>query len=153
MELISCFYYNGDDMDKLLLMSIKTKYVRAIFNGSKIYEFRRKSIGNDDINKKIYIYSSGVDKAIVGYIIVDKILEDNLDNILKITNNIGNKDIINYFNNSKCCYAFHISKYYKFLNPLSLNDIRLIDKNFVLPQFYRYIRKDELLYNKIKNLK
>ena len=39
-------------MDDLLLISIKTKYANQIFNGTKKYEFRRKSIGEKNINKK-----------------------------------------------------------------------------------------------------
>ena len=43
-------------MDEFLLMSIKTKYANQIFDGTKSFEFRRKSIGNKNCNKKIYIY-------------------------------------------------------------------------------------------------
>ena len=57
-------------MNNLVLMSIRTKYVNEIFSGKKVYEYRRKSIGENNLNKTIYIYSSGIDKAIVGYIIV-----------------------------------------------------------------------------------
>ena len=60
-------------MEPVLLMSIKTKYAKQIFQGIKKYEFRRKSIGEKNCNKKIYIYSSKDDKAIIGYIIIDKI--------------------------------------------------------------------------------
>ena len=74
-------------MEQLMLISIKTKYANQIFNGTKIYEYRRKSIGEKNCNKKIFVYSSEEEKAIVGYIIVDKILEGNIDYILEATNN------------------------------------------------------------------
>ena len=64
-------------MEQLILISIKTKYANQIFNGTKLYEYRRKSIGEKNCNKKIFVYSSEEEKAIVGYIIVDKILELN----------------------------------------------------------------------------
>ena len=73
-------------MNELLLLSIKTKYANQIFAGTKKFEFRRKSIGDRNCNKKIYIYSSEEDKAIIGYIIVDEILKGNLDFILNATN-------------------------------------------------------------------
>ena len=81
-------------MNELLLLSIKTKYANQIFNGTKKYEFRRKSIGDKNCNKKIYIYSSEEDKAIIGYIIVDKVLNGNLNFILNATNYKDNQDII-----------------------------------------------------------
>ncbi len=135
-------------MNEPLLMSIKTKYANQIFEKTKIYEFRRKSIGDKNCNKKIYIYSSEKDKAIIGYIIVDKILKDNLDNILKLTNNVNNKDIIKYFDNCDTCYALHISETYKFSSPIKLKDIK-----FVVPQFYRYIKFQEQIYKELENRK
>lgn len=39
-------------MQENLLMSIKTKYTNLIFNGTKIYEFRRKSIKEENFKKK-----------------------------------------------------------------------------------------------------
>ena len=126
-----------------LLMSIKTKYVNEIFKGNKIYEFRKKSIGDKNLIKKIYIYSSEKDRAIVGYIIVDRVLEGNLDYILKETNTIDNLDIINYFKNTKKCYALHILKYYKFKTNISLEELRKNNKKFIVPEYFRYLKKDE----------
>ena len=74
-------------MEQLILISIKTKYANQIFNGTKLYEYRRKSIGEKNCNKKIFVYSSEEEKAIVGYIVVDKILEGNINYILEETNN------------------------------------------------------------------
>lgn len=128
---------------KELLMSIKTKYANEIFKGNKRYEFRKRSIGNKNLNKKIYIYSSKKEKAIIGYIVVDKILTGNLDYILKETNNTGNIDIVNYYENSNNCYALHIAKYHKFKKSISLNELKKRNNMFVIPQYYRYLKKDE----------
>ena len=136
-------------MSDLLLMSIKTKYAREIFNATKKYEFRKRSIGNNNINKKIFIYSSGVDKAIIGYIIVDYILNGDLDYILNKTNN--NSDIKNYFKDINNCYALHIKKSYRLDNPITLNELRKIDKNVVVPQYFRYVKENEPLYILLKD--
>lgn len=129
----------------MLLMSIKTKYANEIFSGKKKYEFRRKSIGDKNCNKKIYIYSSENEKAIVGYIVVDRILKGDLDYILNETNYFDNKDIVDYFIGSKECFALHINNYYRFKNPIQLDEIRSVDNKFVIPQFYRYISEKEPL--------
>ena len=132
--------------EEVLLMSIKTKYANQIFTGIKKYEFRRKSIGEKNCNKKIFIYSSKEEKAIVGYIIVDKILSGNIEKIMELTNN-NNKELKNYFNDCCICYALHISKHYRFVEPIKLEDIKTKYKKNVVPQFYRYIREEEPIYD------
>ena len=80
----------GGMMEQNLLISIKTQYANQIFNGSKKFEFRRRSIGDKNCNKKIFVYSSEKDKSIIGYIIVDKILKGDLKYILEVTNYTNN---------------------------------------------------------------
>lgn len=135
-------------MNNLILMSIKTKYANNIFNGSKKYEYRKSSIKEYNLNKKIIIYSSEQAKAILGYIIIDKILEGSLDFIIKETNP-KESNINDYFKNAKKCYAMHIKEYHRFKSPITLNEIRKIDNNIVIPQYYRYIREEEPLYKLI----
>ena len=137
--------------NELLLMSIKTKYASRIFAGTKEYEFRRKSIGEKNCHKKIYIYSSEEEKAIVGYIIVDKILNGNLKKIQVLTNSFNNKGMDNYFNGCEECYALHISEYHKFIKPIKLADIKNQHKKFVVPQFYRYIKEEEPIYDLLES--
>ena len=135
-------------MEQMLLISIKTKYSNQIFNGTKIYEYRRKSIGEKNKSKKIYVYSSEQEKAIVGYIIVDKILSGNLEYILNTTNN-RDEDIIKYFDGCNICYALKIKNAVKFKDPVLLNEIKKHDNNFAVPQFYRYIKESEYLYKEL----
>ena len=139
------------EKNELLLMSIKTKYASRIFAGTKEYEFRRKSIGEKNCYKKIYIYSSEEEKAIVGYIIVDKILNGNLKKIQALTNSFNNKGMDNYFNGCEECYALHISEYYKFIKPIKLADIKSKYEKFVVPQFYRYIKEEEPIYDLLES--
>ena len=135
----------------LLLMSIKTKYANKIFAGTKEYEFRRKSIGEKNCNKKIYIYSSEEEKAIVGYIIVDKILNGDFKKIQALTNSSNNNGIENYFKGCEECYALHISEHHKFIKPIYLEDIKKQLKKIVVPQFYRYIEEEEPIYVLLKS--
>lgn len=132
-------------MNNSLLISIKTKYANQIFLGTKQFEFRRKSIGEHNCNKKIYVYSSSQDKSIIGYIIVDKILKGNLEYILNTTNNKNNQEIIDYFDNCMDCHALHIKEARLFIKPIKLKELKDKYNNFCIPQFYRYINKDSLL--------
>ena len=135
-------------MEQMLLISIKTKYSNQIFNGTKVYEYRRKSIGEKNNNIKIYVYSSEQEKAIVGYIVIDKILSGNLEYVLNTTDN-HDEDIIKYFKGCNICYALKIKEAVKFKVPFSLKDIKNHDNNFVVPQFYRYIKESEYLYKEL----
>ncbi len=139
------------EKNELLLMSIKTKYASMIFAGTKEYEFRRKSIGEKNCYKKIYIYSSEEEKAIVGYIIVDKILNGNLKKIQALTNSFNNKGMENYFNGCEECYALHISEHHKFIKPIKLAYIKSQYEKFVVPQFYRYIKEEEPIYDLLES--
>lgn len=131
-------------------MSIKTKYANQIFKGTKKYEYRRRSIKEGNLNKKIFIYSSEIDKKIVGYIIVDEILEGTSEYILKRTNNEGNIDIINYFKDCENCYALKIKEAVLLQKAISLKELKEKDSNFTVPQYYRYIKETEPLYKILK---
>ena len=139
------------EKNELLLMSIKTKYANQIFAGTKKYEFRRKSIGEKNCHKKIYIYSSEEEKTIVGYIVVDKILNGDLEKIQALTNSFNNKDMENYFNGCEDCYALQISEHHKFIKPIKLEDIKRQYNKFVVPQFYRYIKEEEPIYDLLES--
>ena len=89
-------------MEQLILISIKTKYANQIFNGTKLYEYRRKSIGEKNCNKKIFVYALKIVKAV------------------------------------------------KFKTPIYLREIKKEEKNFVVPQFYRYIKENEYIYEELK---
>ena len=138
-------------MQENLLMSIKTKHATRIFNGNKIYEFRRKSIKQENLNKKIFIYSSETTKEILGYMIVDKILENDIDSLLKETQYEDTKSIREYFKGCKTCYALHISETYRFVSPIKIEEIKKEHTDFVIPQFYRYIKPNESIYEKLMN--
>ena len=130
-----------------MIMSIKTKHANKIFEGTKTFEYRKKSIENKNLNKICFIYSSEVDKSIIGYVIFDYIVSGDFNYIINNTKPEDIDTLKNYFNDSSLCYALHIKEYKKFDKPISLLDIKKYDKNFVVPQYYRYLKKDEYVYN------
>lgn len=136
-------------MEEGILLSIKTRYANNIFNGTKKYEYRRKSIGYKNCNKKIYVYSSEEDKAIIGYIIIDEIISGDIDFIIKTTD--ASYEIKKYFDGCDKGYALKIGKIFKFNDPVYLKDIKIYDNKFNVPQFYRYIKKDEYIYKLLIN--
>lgn len=110
------------DKPQDVLLSIKSKFVDKIEDGSKVIELRKKF--TDKPINKIYIYSSGRDKQIVGVItdfFVQKVkygfytIESLLDCAC-----ITKQDYDQYAGN-KDFYIIHILKYEKFSIPLELD--------------------------------
>ena len=134
-------------MNDYLLMSIKTKHANKIFNGTKTFEYRTKSIGEKNLNKYCYIYSSEDAKAVIGYVIFDNIVSGSEDYIIKHSSPENITALRNYFKGKNICYALHIKSYKLFDTPLSLEYLKKINNNFNVPQFYRYIKPDEALYS------
>ncbi|MBR1925762.1 MAG: hypothetical protein IJ837_02780 [Clostridia bacterium] len=136
---------NKKQNDNIMIISIQSYYARQIFNGTKIYEFRKSPIKQNDLNKKIYVYSAKEDKSIIGTIKVEKFLRGDLNYILQETGYINRSDkneIIDYFGNNKNCYALKLYDIEPFLTPIKLKELRKIDSNISFPQYYGYMKKN-----------
>jgi len=118
------------------VLSIKPEFVEKIIKQEKIFEFRRK-IFKKNIDS-IIVYASSPVKAIVGEIIIDKILYENINTLWELTkNNAGiTKDYFyKYFSNTQKGYAIKIKKFIPYNTPLSIKSIGLNTP----PQSYAYI--------------
>ena len=130
-------------------------YARQIFNGTKKFEFRKSPLKPYDLNKTIFVYSAKEDKAIIGSFEVVKVHKGNLNEILNVTGYDKRPDvqeIIDYYKNCKICYALELSNITRFSKPLTLKQMRKIDNNIQLPQYYAYLSSKSPLYNEIKGL-
>lgn len=141
--------------ERIAIISIDTHYAREIFNETKIYEFRKVPLIDDLLNTKIYVYSFGEDKALIGYFKVDNVLDGNTYEILKKTEYNKNPDMYNvvkYFGlDNPNCYAYHLYDVTEFDEYLSIYDIRNINKNYRIPaDALRFIYDNDPLYNIIK---
>lgn len=139
---------------RIAIISIMTYYARQIFDGTKLYEFRKSPLKNDILNKKIYVYSAKGDKAIIGYIKVSDILNGNTDEILKATGYDKRSDgheIVEYYGkNNPNCFALQLYDVTEFEEYLSLKDIRSISRNVDMPQYIKFIYENDPLYDAIK---
>ena len=136
-----------------MVMSIMSYYARQIFDGTKGFEFRKSPLKEGDLNKEIYIYSAKDDKAFVGTFKVSEVLCGNTKEILKQTEYDKRDDgweIVKYFgeNNSKC-YALKIYDVKKFSKPVTLAELRKVNANIRLPQYFAYINESDPVYAKL----
>ena len=119
-----------------ILISIKPKFVKKIFEGTKIFELRRK-IFLKKINTVI-IYESSPTKKIVGEFIIDKIISATPQKIyLDYGESLGisKNEYFKYFKNVDIAYAIKIKKVIKYEKELTLADFNLERA----PQSYQYI--------------
>jgi len=86
-----------------VILSIKPKYVKRIFNGTKKYEFRKRIFKNPNIDT-IIIYSTSPVKRIVGYFLIDKIIKKSPKNLWEICKDeagVTKESFFNYFKKKK----------------------------------------------------
>ncbi len=138
--------------DSIILISIMTYYAKQIFEGTKLYEFRKSPLKKLDLNKQIFVYSAKEDKAIIGSFKVKQIHHGNVHEIMRITGYDKREDgieILNYFGNNPNCYALELYDIRSFAQPLTLKEMRRVSPNIQLPQYYTYIKRNSPIYNKI----
>ena len=146
---------NKNKDDSLIMMSIMTYYARQIFDGTKHFEFRKSPLRVSDLNKQIFVYSAKCDKAIIGSFKVKKIHHGNVSEIMQITGYDKRKDgheILEYYGNSQNCYALELYDVQSFPQPLTLKQLRRLDPDVQLPQYFTYIKPGSPIFGAIKGL-
>jgi predicted transcriptional regulator len=121
-----------------IILSIKPKYVEAIKNGTKRYEYRKKIFKRKDINK-ILVYSSSPVCRIVGEFSIENIISDTPENIWNKTKCYSGIDYINYkkyFSGLDSAFAIKISNLIIYDKAVKLSDVY---PDIIPPQSYRYV--------------
>lgn len=109
---------------RTILLSIKPKYSKLIFDGSKKFEFR-KIIAKKEVDK-IIVYSSSPDKVIIGEVYVTGIVSMKKKNLWEFTKKhagITEDEFFSYFDKNEVGYAYKLGKVEKYKNPKQLKDL------------------------------
>jgi predicted transcriptional regulator len=123
-----------------VLLSIKPKYVKAILDGSKKYEFR-KQIFKDNSRKTIFIYASSPTKKIVAKFQLGEIVEGHPDYLWEKfwdVSGISEQEFFEYFSGKETGYAIRITDLKEFDKPM---DPHTIFERFVPPQSFCYVNR------------
>lgn len=119
-----------------MLLSIKPEYVKAILDGKKEYEFRKRRCKTGV--KKIVFYSTAPESKVVGEAEIDEIIEGSPSKIWDLAKKAAGITRVNYF---KYYYGYHNAVAYKLKNvvaydpPKELSDYEI---NHV-PQSFIYL--------------
>ena len=130
---------------RMILLSVKPKYLDLIFSGEKKVELRRKL---PDLQKGdlVVLYSSSPECAIVGALIVSKKIEKSPECLWEeISRHAGitKNEFDNYFNKSEKATALFFNGYEKLVKPIVLEDVRKKWPDFQPPQNYIYLQADK----------
>ena len=125
-----------------ILLSIKPKYVSAILDGTKKYEFR-KQIYRDRSRETIFIYASSPTKRIVACFRPGIIIEGHPDYLWEQfwdVSGIDEEAFFEYFAGKENGFAIRIDDLEKFGTPIDPHEIF---NRFVAPQSFRYVNSPQ----------
>lgn len=130
----------------MLLLSLHKEHADNIFSGRKTVELR-KSFPDVSTGDRVYLYVASPVKAIMGYIVVKKVVRDNPANIWK---RMGKKTAItksqfdSYYQNKNEGSAVLVKHAEELSSHIPLNNLRESLPRFCPPQNYRFLRPSEL---------
>lgn len=126
-----------------ILISIETKYADKIFNGTKLWEFRKVLPKALTENAVMVVYSSKKDKALVGEFRVGEVLRCSLSELMTKTESgpDSQKWFESYYKGKDLCCAMEVKEPVRFQSKLSLDGIRRELPNFRPPQNFIYIKE------------
>jgi predicted transcriptional regulator len=130
-----------------LLISIRPRFVEAIFAGTKTVELRRVKprLSAGDL---VVIYASGSTKGIVGAFEVEGVTTATPGSIWRKHNGssgLAKAEFDDYFEGTQVGHAIRIGKVWQLPSPVLLGTLRKRRAGFRPPQSYHYWKLEDLL--------
>lgn len=145
----------SQSVNPVLLISLRPRFVTAIFSGTKTVEFRRTR-PRVDAGDWVAMYESKNTKGIVGAFQVSNVTEATPSVIwkkFKQGGGITKKEFDEYYVGTDTAYAISIKKHRKLSAPLTLKMLDQRCTGFHPPQCYRYRDIDQLIQSNFKSAK
>ena len=123
-----------------VVLSIKPEFANKIFDGTKLFEFR-KVMFKEHI-KSVLVYSSSPVQKVIGEFQIGEIIKHDLETLWDLTkehSGISEKYFYEYFAEKEHGFAIQIKKKKKFKVPKCLRE----DYNLTPPQSFAYWTKPE----------
>ena len=120
------------------IFSIKRKYCEKIFSKEKLVEFRRQNVRILQ-NEKCLIYTTSPVKRITGYFVVKEKIRLPLKRLWELTKEfagITKNEFMKYFKGCLEGTAILIKYVKKFIDGITLDEIKSLFYNFKPPQSY-----------------
>jgi len=120
-----------------VLLSIRPEFANKIFEGTKLYEFRKKIFKNPNISK-VLVYASSPVQKVIGEFEIDHILNDDPVILWQQTekfSGISESYFFQYFAEKKEGFAIKIKNTRRYSQPLCLRK----EFNKIPPQSFLYL--------------
>ena len=127
-----------ESVSKNVILSIQPKFAEKIFDHSKKYEYR-KVLFSPNV-KKVYVYASDPISRIIGYFIIDDIVQGSPSTVWRKTSKdsgITKEFFDDYFDGHDKAYAIKIKSAKRFKKAV---DPQSIIKDFRPPQNFMYYK-------------
>lgn len=125
----------------MLFLSIHPKYVKAILDGRKTVELRKR-VPRAEIGSQLVIYSSTPECAVVATAIIENIEASEPDKLWRRVSKIASvtqQEFDDYFFDRKIAVGIFISQVRVFEKPITLAELRKTWHKFHPPQQFRYL--------------
>jgi len=119
-----------------VILSIKPEYAFKIFNGTKLFEFRKAIFKNPAV-KKVIVYASSPVQRVIGEFEIDEILnyeKNQLWELTKLHSGISEDFFFQYFKEKQDGYAIRIKNTTMYQHSKCLK----ADFNLLPPQSFAY---------------
>lgn len=126
-----------------VLISIRSKFVRAILDGTKTFELRRK-VPRHAAGLDVIVYSSGGDKAIMARARVSQVATGTPESIWSqyaVHLGVTRQEFDEYFLGTEVAHALKLEDVTASRRPVPLTELRA-DHGLEPPQSWRYLQAD-----------
>lgn len=130
---------------KPLLLSLKPRYADLVFDGLKKVELRRRSPKNMK-GRDVFIYVTNPVRTLRGGFKVGNVWTGTPEEIWKVVSEsagLEKPDFDAYYAGRDIAHAMEIIDVWEYENPVTLDALKRMFRNFVVPQSWRYVKPDE----------
>ncbi|WP_044483084.1 ASCH domain-containing protein [Pseudomonas lactis] len=121
-----------------ILLSIKPEFAEKIFQGEKLFEFRKSIFKRADISK-VVVYATMPVGKVIGEFDIDGVIEGSPKKVWAQTKKhagITSNFFSEYFTGRERAFAIKVGGTLRYEQPLNLSDLA---DGMVAPQSYRYL--------------
>ena len=128
-----------------LLLSLKPHYADLVFRGQKTVELRRRFLkrmrGHD-----VFVYTTTPVRTLRGGFRIGKVWTGTPEEVWQTVSEsacLDKPDFDAYYAGRDIAYALEIINVWEYETPLTLDALKRMFQNFVVPQSWRYVKPDE----------
>ena len=128
-----------------LLLSLKPRYADLVFDGQKTVELRRRSLERMQ-GRDAFVYATTPERQLRGGFRIGKVWAGTPEKVWSLVSDrtgVEKADFDAYYAGRDVAYALEIVDVWEYTKPLTLDALKQVFRNFVVPQSWRYVKPEE----------